>query len=190
MQTVTPPESRVEPPAAGADRERSEATASAEAAKQETRLAFADVIKAIEGLPTDSAAARPAQSSSTPSPKPAEKPAVQAKPANDAAAAAPEPAAPEPARGDAPTRHWVQIASAPDDLVDHEYRRLKRKHSSLLSDKEGFRTPMGKSNRVLVGPFDSQDAAKAFVSELKKDRLTAIAWTSPQGQGIDKIPAK
>lgn len=138
-----------------------------------TDLAFADVVKAIESLPTDGGAAKPAP------PPPARPEAVKA-----------EPAAPEPAQTAAGVRHWVQIASAPDNLVDHEYRRLKRKHPSLLSDKEGYRTPMGQSNRVLVGPFGSEDDAKAFVGELKKDRLTAIAWTSPEGHGIDKIPPK
>jgi Flp pilus assembly protein TadD len=141
----------------------------------ETDLAFADVIKAIEALPTDGGAAKPA-----PLPPPAK----------PKAAPKAEPAPVEPVGRGAGTRHWVQIASAPDNLVDHEYRRLKRKHPSLLSDKEGYRTPMGQSNRVLVGPFDTEDDAKAFVGELKKDRLTAIAWTSPEGHGIDKIPPK
>ena len=192
-QTGALPQTQSRPPAAAAEpaAETAEAASSLESARPETRLAFADVIKAIEGLPTDSPAARSVQPSSTPPPRRGEEVAVEAKPANDAkVAAAPEQAAQAPAKGDAATRHWVQIASAPDNLVDHEYRRLKRKHPGLLSDKEGYRTPMGKSNRVLVGPFDSEDAAKAFVGELKKDRLTAIAWTSTEGQGIDKIPPK
>jgi Flp pilus assembly protein TadD len=197
VETVARPEPRIEaPPPASAPAPQSqlaartpeaspkpsaEAPARSDAPKPETNLAFADVIKAIEGLPTDAAATQPAQRPSITARKPAEPAPAEAAPAPKVEDVAAEPA------GAAPTRHWVQIASAPDNLVDHEYRRLKRKHPSLLSDKEGYRTPMGQSNRVLVGPFDSEDAAKAFVGELKKDRLTAIAWTSSEGHGVDKI---
>lgn len=103
---------------------------------------------------------------------------------------------PEPANASASKaskvsgRHWVQIASAPDSLVTSEYRRLKRKHSELLSDKDGFRAPMGKSNRVLVGPFASASGATEFVGRLRKSNLTAVTWTSAEGQVLEALASR
>jgi SPOR domain len=113
---------------------------------------------------------------------------VEPKPDSKAAAAKNEDAV--PAAASQAGRHWVQIASAPGTLVASEYRRLKKKHPKLLSDKEGHHAPMGKSNRVLVGPFASAGEAKAFVGDLKESGLTAVAWSSSDGQEIDKIPGK
>lgn len=170
IQTVAVPESTIPaPPPAEAQTPAPAAEQAAapqpDAAKPDAPaprkpLDFAEVVEAVRSLP-DAARA----------------PAAKA----DAEVAAPAEAAER--------RHWVQIASAPDSLVESEYRRLKRKHSALLSDKEGYRAPMGKSNRVLVGPFASASEARDFVGALKKNSLTAIQWTSADGQAVEKLPA-
>ena len=139
-------------------------------------LAFAEVVDAIKALPRDAEESEPPAEAPRPS-------AAMPPPKVEGDAAAVDAAATD-------SRHWVQIASAPDSLVTSEYRRLKGKHPKLLSDKDGYRTPFGRSNRVLVGPFASADEARDFVGQLKKSSLTAVAWTSPQGQEIDKIPGK
>ncbi len=159
-------------------------------------LAFAEVVEAIKALPGDTEGSRPAAASQGSRPAAAsETPRAAAPPPatqTTVAAAATETIIPAAATesDQAESRHWVQIASAPDSLVTSEYRRLKAKHPRLLGDKDGYRTPFGRSNRVMVGPFASADEARAFVGQLKKSSLTAIAWTSPQGQEIDKINAK
>lgn len=147
-------------------------------------LAFAEVVEAVRALPDTARAGSKSAGQ------------AEAKPvklASEEKAVQPSRSKPQPsakAGGDAAGRHWVQIASAPDGLVTSEYRRLKRKHAGLLGDKEGYRAPMGKSNRVLVGPFASAGEARDFVGQLKKNSLTAIAWTSADGQEIEKLPAK
>ncbi len=141
-------------------------------------LAFAEVVEAIKALPGETEGSKPATASEPAPPEAAAAPAQETSEAGPAAVSAAE------------SRHWVQIASAPDSLVTSEYRRLKAKHPKLLGDKDGYRTPFGRSNRVMVGPFPTADEARAFVGQLKKSSLTAIAWTSPQGQEIDKINGK
>jgi Flp pilus assembly protein TadD len=185
IQTVALPESTIEPPPAEAGPEApkvevAEAPAAAPPAaapKPRKPLAFDEVVEAVKALPdAGPAASKPVALAAAETPKPARK----------AAAKAP---ASEPKQS-AAGRHWVQIASAPDSLVASEYRRLKAKHSKLLGDKVGYRAAMGKSNRVLVGPFASAGEARDFVGQLKKNSLTAVAWSSPEGQEIEKLPAK
>jgi Flp pilus assembly protein TadD len=176
---ATPQPASETPPPAEAPVQEAVATPTPAARKP---LDFAEVAAAVRALPD---AARPLRTAEA---RPAPAKAAEAAPAKPAEKQ--DEAAPKPAKGDTSSRHWVQIASAPDSLVSGEYRRLRRKHSALLADKEGYSTPMGKSNRVLVGPFASVSAAKDFVGELKKNSLTAIAWTSAAGQEIEKLPAK
>ena len=95
----------------------------------------------------------------------------------------------EPAKTEA-GRYWVQIASAPDRLVESEFKRLKAKVPKLLSDKSGWSAPLGASNRVLVGPFKNALEAQEMVNQLAKADLTAFSWTSPPGQEMAKIAAK
>lgn len=145
---------------------------------------FADVAATIAALPAALQPVAPAKlAAAKPSAKTTDKPAAQPKaPTKPVAAKKPEPKA--------ASRHWVQIASAPDGLVASEYRRLKAKHPKLLGGKDGYRAPMGKSNRVLVGPFDSAGDAREFVNELDKVSLMAFGWTSEAGQEIEKLAAK
>lgn len=92
--------------------------------------------------------------------------------------------------GKAPSRHWVQLASAPDALAASEYKRLKAKAPKLLSDTTGWKAPFRSTNRVLVGPFDDQKEAQALVNALAKANVTAVPWKSEDGQEIEKLPAK
>jgi len=87
-------------------------------------------------------------------------------------------------------RYWVQIASAPDRLVASEFKRLKAKAPKLLADKSGWSSPLGGTNRVLVGPFKSAGEAQELVNQLAKADLAAFSWTSPAGQEIAKLAAR
>jgi len=189
IQTVALPESRIETPTFTAEPEAPAPVAAAAAPEPAAPapakpLAFADVIETIKALPAaETAATEPVMLASSDA-----RPSARVSPSKAPVKTEEKPA--EPAETSEPGRHWVQIASAPDSLVDSEYRRLKRKHGALLSDKDGYRAAMGKSNRVLVGPFASASEAKDFVGALKKNSLTAIAWTSADGQDIEKLPAR
>ncbi|MGG2005409.1 SPOR domain-containing protein [Novosphingobium resinovorum] len=50
---------------------------------------------------------------------------------------------------------------------------------------------MGRTNRVLIGPFATQKAASAFLADAKKQGFSdALPWTSPAGQVVDPLSAK
>ena len=138
------------------------------------RIRFADVAAAVEALPgADESAATPV--------------AAKTKPAKAAAKAAPKPVDP---KLEFPRRHWAQIAVAGKSELRKEYKRLKGKAPKLFADKSSWTVPMGSTNRLLVGPFESEGEARAFVNALAKESLESFSWTSPAGQEIDKLPAK
>lgn len=118
----------------------------------------------------------------------------ESKPAVKRAEASPKPSAPAPKQvasaGPAPSRHWVQIASAPDQLTVSEYKRLKAKAPKLLSDSEAWKAPFRSTNRVLIGPFEDQKDAQSLVNALAKANIDAVPWTSAEGQEIVKLATK
>jgi len=96
----------------------------------------------------------------------------------------------EAADDKAPSRHWVQLASASDALAVSEYKRLKAKAPKLLADTTGYKAAFRSTNRVLVGPFKDQKEAQALVNALAKASIDAVPWTSAEGQEIEKLPGK
>ena len=66
-------------------------------------------------------------------------------------------------------------------------RGLRGKAPELLTPHTPWTTPLKATNRLLVGPFDSQRAAQDFVNKLAPKGITAFAWTSAQGQAITKL---
>ena len=144
---------------------------------------MADIAAAIAALRDDSPAeaSRPAAKSARPS-------AARSEPVRSAAASAK--AKPElPAR--ARERYWVQVAGGAAKMaLPREYARLKAKAPALLGNRAPWTTPLNATNRLLVGPFDSEREAQAFVNELAKADVAAFAWTSPVGQEIERLPAR
>ena len=88
----------------------------------------------------------------------------------------------------APSRHWVLIAGgANTDGLPREFKRLKAKAPDLLSGKTAWTSPLRFTNRLLVGPFESETEAQAFVNALVAADLAAFSWTSAEGQEIEKL---
>jgi tetratricopeptide (TPR) repeat protein len=97
----------------------------------------------------------------------------------------------EPPKPAEPSRHWVQVAGGADKAaLPREFARLKAKAPKAFAAHGAWTTPLRATNRLLVGPFKSDDEAQSFVNELKKAELTAFAWTSEAGQKIEKLSAK
>ncbi|MFD1789080.1 tetratricopeptide repeat protein [Sphingomonas floccifaciens] len=96
---------------------------------------------------------------------------------------------PDPAKGEA-QRWWVQVAGgANEDDLGKDWKRVTAK-SSALKGKGAYTTPLRATNRLLTGPFKSQEEAMALVNTLKKDGTSAFAWQSPAGQKVTRLPAK
>lgn len=113
--------------------------------------------------------------------------AAEAKAAADAKAKARKPAPPAH-----PSRIWVQIGVGRDkDAIAFDWRRYNREAPALFKGRQPYVTDMGRTNRILVGPFATQKAATAFLSDAKKQGFSdALPWTSPAGQVVDTLPTK
>ncbi|MEO7503898.1 MAG: SPOR domain-containing protein [Sphingomicrobium sp.] len=88
--------------------------------------------------------------------------------------------------------HWVQLAGGFNaDRMATEYKRLRAKGGSLLKARAGYVTAGKDYFRLLVGPFDSADDARAFVNKLDKTGVDSFSWTrSPAQIKIEKLPSK
>lgn len=90
-----------------------------------------------------------------------------------------------------PSRIWIQLAAGRDKAaLGFDWRKQTRASADLFKTRKGWTTPWGQTNRLLVGPFESQAAATTFLKELKKKDTDAFVWTSPAGQAIDALAAK
>ncbi|HYN45950.1 MAG TPA: SPOR domain-containing protein [Allosphingosinicella sp.] len=126
-------------------------------------------------------ASLPADEASQPPPRPEARTA--ARPASQRPAARPRPATPPN-----PSRHWVQIAGGANRAgLPATFARLRTQAPALLGGRTPYTTPLNATNRLLVGPFDSDRAAQAFVNQLADKDIAAFAWTSPAGQEIDRL---
>ncbi len=147
--------------------------AAAEPPKPSVSSRLAGIAATVSALP----AAEPIRPHAAP-----EKPAAEAKKAT--ASAKSEPAG-------APSRHWVQVAGVADkDELPREFARIRTRAPKLLAGKAAWTTPLRFTNRLLVGPFKSDEEAQDFVNELAKVELSAFTWTSPAGQEIVKLAAR
>ena len=99
---------------------------------------------------------------------------------------APPPAPrPEPA----PRRHWVQVATGQDaGAFGFDWRRITRNAGGLLDGRDAFYSAWGSANRLLTGPFASEDEAQAFVTRLAGAGVESFRYTSPTGEEVVPIP--
>lgn len=97
----------------------------------------------------------------------------------------------KPAPPSHPSRIWVQVGVGRNKgALAFDWRKLQRAQADLLKGKKGWTTPWGQTNRLLVGPFDTQAAAQAFLKGVKKEQPDAFVWSSPAGQAVDALAAK
>jgi tetratricopeptide (TPR) repeat protein len=122
-----------------------------------------------------------------PKAKDAKAKAAEAKAAADAKAKAKKPLPPSH-----PSRIWVQIGVGRDKAaIAFDWRRYNREAPALLKGRQPYVSDMGRTNRILVGPFATQKAATAFLADAKKQGFAdALPWTSPAGQVVDTLSAK
>lgn len=90
-----------------------------------------------------------------------------------------------------PSRIWVQLGVGRNkDALGFDWRKLTKAQTDLFKGKKAWTTPWGQTNRLLVGPFETQAAASAFLKEARKKDGDAFVWTSPAGQAVDALGAK
>lgn len=87
-----------------------------------------------------------------------------------------------------PSRHWVQIAHASTlAALPRQYAEARARAPGLFGGRTPYAAEAGGTNRLLLGPFASDAAAEAFIDQLDDRHVTAIAWTSPAGQEIERL---
>ena len=90
-----------------------------------------------------------------------------------------------------PSRIWVQLGVGRDKgALGFDWRKLGKAQTELFKGRKAWTTPWGQTNRLLVGPFETQAAASAFLKEARKKDGDAFVWTSPAGQAVDALGAK
>jgi Flp pilus assembly protein TadD len=106
----------------------------------------------------------------------------------------PEAKKPEPKKAlpSHPSRIWVQIGVGRNEgAIAFDWRKFTRENAALFKGQKASTSEMGRTNRILVGPFQTQKAASAFVAQAKKAKFDdAFVWTSPAGQVVDPLAAK
>ncbi|HEV2818544.1 MAG TPA: SPOR domain-containing protein, partial [Allosphingosinicella sp.] len=87
-----------------------------------------------------------------------------------------------------PARHWVQLAHAgAQSVLPREFAEARAEAPALLGSRSAYVALTNRVHRLLVGPFDTPAAARAFVGQLERRHVEAIAWTSPAGQEIERL---
>jgi hypothetical protein len=82
----------------------------------------------------------------------------------------------------------VQVAGGANrTALPGTFARLRALAPALLGSRIAYTTPLNATNRLLVGPFDSDREAQAFVNQLSGKSVAAFAWTSPAGQEIERL---
>jgi Flp pilus assembly protein TadD len=93
-------------------------------------------------------------------------------------------------KGD-PARVWVQVAGGANQAaLEKAWSALKTKAPDLFRSRQGWSTPLRATNRVLTGPFKSEDEAQAFVNQMAKAGLSGFVFTSTKGQKVDRLGGK
>ncbi len=88
----------------------------------------------------------------------------------------------------APARIWVQVATGANRSgLPITWRKLKADAPKALDGQSAWFVPFRATNRLLVGPFKSSSDARALVSRLSKDGVSANTYTSEAGQEIIRL---
>ena len=109
-------------------------------------------------------------------------------PVRPAPHAAPKPP-PPPAH---PSRIWVELGVGRDtDRLGFDWHRFAKDDPDLFAHHKPFVTGWARTNRLLTGPFDTQEAADAYAQQLRKAGHDGVfVWTSPAGQVVDPLDAR
>lgn len=79
-------------------------------------------------------------------------------------------------------RYWVQIATGRNTkALKFDYRRISRSQSDLFAGKSALTSKWGRTNRLVVGPFENLSAAKKFESIYRKNGGDGFVWRSGNG---------
>ena len=102
----------------------------------------------------------------------------------------PKLAAKAKAEKDHPARYWVQIAAGNADALGFDYRKFSKKYPELFKGRNPFTSEWGKTDRLLVGPFADQKAAKKWEVDYKKAGGDSFMWKSELAVPVNPLKTK
>lgn len=95
---------------------------------------------------------------------------------------------PEPPKN--PARIWVQVAGGANAAaLPKEWASVASK-APELKGKGPWTAKNRATNRLLAGPYKSEEEAQAAVARLRKAGIGAFRWSSDEGEAVDKIGGK
>ena len=85
----------------------------------------------------------------------------------------------------------MQVASgANKGNLAKAWTNVKGKAPKLLDGRATYTAPWRASNRLLIGPFKTEDEAQAEVNKLAKAGVSGIQFTTRAGTDVEKVAAK
>ena len=107
--------------------------------------------------------------------------------------AAPRPAVPKAPKAPPPPKYparvWVQVGVGRNaERIAFDWRKLQKAQPKLTKGRQAWTSDWGRTNRFLIGPFDDEAAAHAYVEKLKRAGDDDVfVWDSPEGQAVDPL---
>jgi cell division septation protein DedD len=90
-----------------------------------------------------------------------------------------------------PARIWVQVATGNNQAgLSGTWKKLREKAPEVFRGQSAAYVPWKATNRVVVGPFKSKEAAHALVSAMGKAGLQGSTFSSEAGQEVSRIGGK
>jgi hypothetical protein len=89
-----------------------------------------------------------------------------------------------------PARFWVQIATGDAKALGFDYRKWTKKNAELFKGQKGWTSEWGRTDRLLVGPFADQKAAKKWESDFRKAGGDGFMWKSENGVVVTALAGK
>jgi tetratricopeptide (TPR) repeat protein len=90
-----------------------------------------------------------------------------------------------------PARLWVQVATGANERsLAATWKKIRDANGKALKGLGGYSVPFRATNRVLAGPVKSQAEARALISALAKNGVTATSYGSEKGQEVVRLAAK
>ncbi len=86
-----------------------------------------------------------------------------------------------------PQKYWVQVAGGANEASLGKAWQIAQGKAPALAGRKGYTTPLHATNRVLAGPFKSDDEARQFVNTLNKQGVHAFQFTNDKGQKVKKL---